>query len=207
MPSTKNRHLGSAMMVHHVANRLVRKMRPGSATVVQPQNTRALPQPSASAPPRRSTRAPNWFFKSVFKISVDLNTPPTNCTLRKNTGDSSVRRSHRLKWQAVSSTHSRFRTSRRTFYLARIVVALQRVRPQHPRVFAVEHSPGPLGAETAVSAVYPRHVLQREVARRKVEVRRVEGHEEGKKLVFRLDFFERKHVPYVRTLTSAMVGR
>lgn len=77
-------------------------------------------------------------------------------------------------------------------YLASVVVTFQRVRPQHSRVLAVEHSPGSLRAQTGVPAVYSRHVFESEVARRKVEVRRVERHEEGKQLVLRLSLSERK---------------
>lgn len=71
-------------------------------------------------------------------------------------------------------------------HLARVVVALQRVRPQNSGVRAVEHSPGSFGAEPGVSAVDPRHVLEREVARGIVKVRCVHRHEQRQQLVFRL---------------------
>lgn len=74
-------------------------------------------------------------------------------------------------------------------YLARVVVALQRVRPQNPSVRAVEHSPGSFGAEPGVSAVDPRHMLEREVTRGEVEVRRVHRHQERQQLVFRLHVY------------------
>ena len=82
-------------------------------------------------------------------------------------------------------------------YLARVVVAFKRVRPQDPRFLAVEHSPGPLGAEATVSAVDPGHVLQSKVARWEVEVRRVERHEQRQQLVLHL----------VLEVASTRVGR
>lgn len=71
--------------------------------------------------------------------------------------------------------------------LAGVIVTLEGVRTEHPRVPAVEHAPRALGAETSIPAVYPRHVLESEVAGREVKMRRVQGHQKRQQLVLSLE--------------------